>query len=109
MVRDSYSHVYLDHISKINHCNSTTVRRRFGNRKLVNPLGYSDFGFATANEAEPTEAANGSANGGAEAKMEVVEEALETMALAKPASSVGGGAAGKFRKKEKKKKKNKNF
>ena len=37
----------------------------------MNPLGYSDFGFATANEAEPSEEANGSANGGTEAKMEV--------------------------------------
>ena len=34
-----------------------------------------------------------------------MEEALETMALAKPALS--GGAAAKFREKEKKKKKNK--
>ena len=41
--------------------------------------------------------------------VKVVEEALETMALAKPASGGGGsgGAAAKFRKKEKKKKKNK--
>ena len=37
----------------------------------MNPLGYSEFGFATANEAEPAEEANGGANGSAEAKMEV--------------------------------------
>ena len=41
----------------------------------------------------------------ANSMIKVVEEALESMALAKTASS--GGAAGKFRKKEKKKKKNK--
>ena len=41
---------------------------------MVNPLGYSDFGFATANEAEPSEEANGSANGGTEAKMEVCSQ-----------------------------------
>ena len=45
----------------------------------MNPLGYSDFGFSTANEAEPSEDANGSANGGgAEAKMEVSQLSLSS-------------------------------
>jgi len=34
---------------------SAPVRQRFGTRKLLNPLQTSDFGFSTANEAEPSE------------------------------------------------------
>ena len=49
-----------------------SVRRRFGSRRLVNPLGYADFGFATADEAEPGEGEGaGATANGTEAKMEV--------------------------------------
>ena len=40
---------------------------------MVNPLGYSDFGFSTANEAEPTEETNGSANAGVKMEVSVMD------------------------------------
>ena len=79
---------------------------RFGSRKLSNPLGYSAFGYDTANEAEPV-------------KTEIKDEEMadqfahikvgETKSEVKtePGEASSGGASGKFRKKEKKKKKNK--
>ncbi len=85
---------------------AAAVRSRFGSRKLANPLGFSEFGYKTADEAEP-EAQNG------EEMEEDASEALESMAISKagPAENVGsgGGAAGKFKKKDKKKKKKKQF
>nr|ACO13022.1 Periodic tryptophan protein 1 homolog [Lepeophtheirus salmonis] len=64
---------------------SSTTLQHFGSRKLVNPLGMSDWGFETANEAE------------------VKEEEMETEAVTEDStkSSVpkSGGAIGKFKKK----------
>ena len=34
---------------------AAAVRERFGKRTLQNPLHTADFGFATADEAEPAE------------------------------------------------------
>jgi len=86
---------------------SADVRLRFGSRKLVNPLGTADFGFATADEAEPAQ----------EMETDIATTALESMNLSKPSSDVvvlppnppkpSGGAAGKFKKKNKDKKKKK--
>jgi len=85
---------------------AAAVRNRFGSRKLSNPLGYSAFGYDTANEAEPV-------------KTEIKDEEMadqfahikvgETKSEVKtePGEASSGGASGKFRKKEKKKKKNK--
>jgi len=80
---------------------STQVRQRFGSRKLLNPLKTSEFGYSTANEAEPNEM-----------ETDAAAEVFETMSLeAKPSESkpASGGAAAKFKKKDKKKKKKKPF
>ena len=82
------------------------VRTRFGNRKLENPLGFSSFGFETANDAE----------------VETMEEEVRSVSLQEvpvkredhqplgaTGSSNGGGAIKKFKKKEKKKNKKKEF
>jgi len=84
---------------------SAQVRARFGKRQLQNPLKTAEFGFATADEAEPgedmeTEAAIslGSMTLASGEKVEV-----------KSAAPVSGGAVSKFKKKNKEKKKKKHF
>jgi len=84
---------------------SAQVRARFGKRQLQNPLKTAEFGFATADEAEPgedmeTEAAIslGSMTLATGEKVEVKSEA-----------PVSGGAISKFKKKNKDKKKKKQF
>lgn len=81
---------------------SADVRQRFGSRKLQNPLGTAEFGFSTADEAEP------------EQDMEVAASALENMDISKVSkplqqetTKVSGGAASKFKKKNKDGKKKK--
>ena len=69
---------------------TVTVRARFGQRKLLNPLNIAEFGFTTADEAE--------------VKTEDIErevrESLRSMTLNEEKSKeVSGGAAGKFKKK----------
>jgi len=86
---------------------SADVRQRFGSRTLLNPLGTADFGFSTADEAEPAQ----------EMETDLATSALESMNLSKPPIEVpvlvqeppkpSGGAAGKFKKKNKDKKKKK--
>merc|ERR1711915_413689 len=82
---------------------SAPVKARFGKRTLQNPLKTAEFGFATADDAEPEE------------DMETDAAALvESMTIKedeKPTTvKTSGGAAGKFKKKNKeKKKKIKNF
>merc|ERR1711997_87120 len=76
---------------------SADVRQRFGSRKLENPLGTADFGFSTADEAEP------------EQEMDVAASAMESMDISKVAAPVlqqetpkiSGGAGAKFKKKNK--------
>ncbi|XP_023331435.1 periodic tryptophan protein 1 homolog, partial [Eurytemora carolleeae] len=81
---------------------SAQVRQKFGSRKLENPLKTSDFGYATADEAEPANV---------EMETESAADVLQTLSL-EPAVETSlkpsGGAASKFKKKDKKKKK-KNF
>merc|ERR1711994_910161 len=83
---------------------AASVRSRFGARKLTNPLGYSAFGYDTANEAEPV---NDEEMADQFADIKVNDEGAAA-ATSEPAASnqttSSGGAAGKFRKKEKKKK-----
>jgi len=80
---------------------SQPVRTRFGSRKLVNPLNTADFGFSTADEAEPVE------------EMETMDAAaanLESMSLAQESEAKpkpSGGAVSKFKKKDKDKRKKK--
>jgi len=82
---------------------SADVRQRFGSRKLENPLGTADFGFSTADEAEP------------EQEMDVAASAMESMDISKVAAPVlqqetpkiSGGAGAKFKKKNKDGKKKK--
>jgi len=84
---------------------SAQVRARFGKRQLQNPLKTAEFGFATADEAEPGE------------DMETEAAiSLGSMTLAsgeqvevKSAAPVSGGAVSKFKKKNKEKKKKKHF
>ena len=86
---------------------SASVRSRFGNRDLKNPLKYAEFGFNTANEAEITNDTtenikvehNELVNGSTGKDVEMQDNANS---FPKPAS---GGAAKKFLKKKKKKKK----
>ncbi len=77
-----------------------SVRSRFGSRALQNPLGYSSFGYETANDAD----------------VETMEEDVRAVTLNehreqnKPQQQQGGGGAiGKFKKKDKKKKTKKQF
>ena len=82
---------------------SAPVRQRFGQRTLQNPLKTADFGFATADEAEPSEDMDTEA-----------AASLQSMSLTEETSNnnpkQSKGAAGKFKKKSKeKKKKIKNF
>ena len=79
---------------------------RFGSRKLSNPLGYSAFGYETANEAEPVKTEIKDEEMADQfAHIKVVETKSEVKT--EPGEASSGGASGKFRKKEKKKKKNK--
>eukprot|EP00092_Neocalanus_flemingeri_P038984 GFUD01042438.1.p1 GENE.GFUD01042438.1~~GFUD01042438.1.p1 ORF type:complete len:552 (+),score=182.11 GFUD01042438.1:59-1714(+) len=83
---------------------SAQVRSRFGKRQLQNPLKTAEFGFATADEAEPgedmeTEAviSLGSMTLGSGVTVEVKK------------APVSGGAISKFKKKNKEKKTKKKF
>ena len=75
---------------------SAPVKARFGQRTLQNPLKTAEFGFATADEAEPADDMD------AEAAL-----SLESMTIKeeKPVVKTSGGAVGKFKKKNKDKKK----
>ncbi len=84
-----------------------SVRARYGDRKLVNPLSTSDFGFETLNAAEADIEHD-------DAEMEQQQEDDDDGAVGGAAAAavagahVNGGAAGKFRKKDKKKGNKKN-
>ncbi|TRY73816.1 hypothetical protein TCAL_02578 [Tigriopus californicus] len=86
---------------------SASVRHRFGERKLTNPLKTSNFGYSTINEAEPDPSPETTVDA------EMASDALEAMALETESITViqppvvSGGAVGKFKKKEKKKNKKK--
>ena len=71
---------------------------RFGKRNLQNPLGTAEFGFATADDAEPEEDMETDAAALVESMTIKEEEKTSTV-------KVSGGAAGKFKKKNKEKKK----
>jgi len=86
---------------------AAAVRTRFGSRKLTNPLGYSSFGFETADDAEPVKDEVDMTDQFADIKVEEggsESQTTKTESAAEGGAS-SGGAAGKFRKKEKKKKK----
>jgi len=82
---------------------SSQVKQRFGSRVLQNPLMTSDFGFKTADEAEPTE------------EMDTATDNLQSMSLQSeagpvvlqppPVRNTSGGAASKFNKQKKEEKK----
>ena len=72
------------------------VRSTFGKRKLLNPLLTADFGFATADEAEPSEVM--------ETETEAALTAVKSLTITPEKPKVSGGAGAKFKKKEKKKK-----
>lgn len=95
---------------------SSQVKQRFGSRLLQNPLKTSDFGFATLDDAEPTE----------DMETEAAADNLQSMSLQSdgpvsgpvviephhPVNKSSGGAASKFskqKKEEKKAKKKKNM
>ena len=77
------------------------VRKRFGSRKLQNPLGVAEFGFETADEFDAT------LNAGTEDvdEMEVADPAAAAMEAMTLGSATGatGGVGKKFKKKDKKK------
>ena len=75
---------------------------RFGARKLTNPLGFSAFGYETANDAEPAAATADEEMADQMANIKVGGGGASGSTKSEASS---GGAAGKFRKKEKKKKK----
>ena len=82
------------------------VRSRFGIRQLQNPLKTAEFGFATADEAEPGEDME------TEAAISLGSMTLasgETVQVKSSAPVVSGGAISKFKKKNKEKKKKNNF
>jgi len=84
---------------------NSQVRSRFGNRKLLNPLKTADFGFETADDAEPGEDME------TEAAISLGSMSLAAGEIKTEDSSavpVSGGAISKFKKKKKEKKK-KNF
>jgi len=90
---------------------SAQVRARFGKRQLQNPLKTAEFGFATADEAEPgedmeTEGAAISLGSMTLASGEQVEVRSSASA---PVPVVSGGAISKFKKKNKDKKKKRDF
>jgi len=86
---------------------STTVRQRFGNRTLANPLNVTPFGYTTANEAEPDN----------EMETENAVKVMENMSLdskrsekdnthSQHSTKHSAGAAAKFKKEKTKRKKN---
>lgn len=79
---------------------SQSVRAKFGKRPLQNPLNTAEFGFATADEAEPAEAIE-------DMETEAATSNLESMSLEAVSSKPSGGAGSKFKKKDKDKKKKK--
>jgi len=84
---------------------SAQVRARFGKRELQNPLKTAEFGFATADEAEPGEDME------TEAAISLGSMTLasgETVQV-KSSAPVSGGAISKFKKKDKGKKKKNQF
>jgi len=84
---------------------SAQVRSRFGKRQLQNPLKTAEFGFATADEAEPGEDME------TEAAISLGSMTLasgETVQV-KSSAPVSGGAISKFKKKDKGKKKKNQF
>jgi len=78
---------------------SQPVRSRFGKRTLQNPLRTAEFGFATADEAEPSEAMED------DMETEAAAVNLQTMSLTPQEPKPSGGIGAKFKKKDKKKKK----
>jgi len=85
---------------------SADVRQKFGKRKLMNPLGTADFGFSTADEAEPSQDMDTDQAAVALESLEIFStppEPAPTKAPPKPT----GGAAAKFKTKSKEKKKKK--
>ena len=80
---------------------SAAVKARFGQRKLENPLNTAEFGYRTADEAEPAEEMETEAISGIKS-MNITETDTKPV-LPKPS----GGAASKFKKKNKEKKKKK--
>jgi len=83
---------------------AAAVRNRFGARKLTNPLGFSPFGYETANDAEPAAATTADDEMTEQLASIKVEGDSAASARSNKAEASSGGAAGKFRKKEKKKK-----
>lgn len=81
------------------------VRQRFGNRKLENPMNFSAFGFATANEAEPAETMDAESAADVLQSMSLQPTTSTTTTAAETSVKPSGGAAAKFKKKDKKKKK----
>ena len=80
------------------------MRARFGGRKLQNPLHTAEFGFSTADEAEPAEEMETEIGLGAMSLKDGEGNDVKVKDEKKKSSS---GAAGKFQKKDKKKKKSK--
>jgi len=76
---------------------TAAVKARFGPRTLQNPLNRAEFGFKTADEAEPSE----------EMETEAIS-GLKSMNITDSVTpQLSGGAAAKFKKKNKEKKKKK--
>ena len=80
---------------------SAAVKGRFGQRRLENPLNTAEFGYKTADEAEPAEEMETEAISGLKS-MNITETDTKP-ALPQPSA----GAASKFKKKNKEKKKKK--
>lgn len=87
---------------------SAQVRSRFGQRQLQNPLKTAEFGFATADEAEPGEDMETEAAISLGSMTLASGETVQVKSLA-PVPPVSGGAISKFKKKNKEKKKKNQF
>ena len=85
------------------------MRAHFGSRELKNPLGTSNFGFKTLQDAEPEGAMEEAASAAMEGMELKDEDEDEVKVSVNAAGAKSTGATGKFRKKDKKKKKKKNF
>jgi len=83
---------------------SDAVRARFGGRKLQNPLHTAEFGFSTADEAEPAEEMETEIGLGA---MSLKDGEGNDVKVKDEKMKSSSGAAGKFQKNDKKKKKSK--
>ena len=79
------------------------MRARFGGRKLQNPLLTAEFGFSTADEAEPAEEMETEIGLGAMS----LKDGWHDVKVKDEKKKSSSGAAGKFQKKDKKKKKSK--